>query len=204
MLRSCVWAVGVTLFLSASMGFAQMPGDPNATPRRAAPGAAVPLTAHPKPFTSFTAVGSGTADVDLSGPCATVSCPGTDSCQCLTISGAKIRPTGLGKSTLTASINLDANTNTPNGAGDGFCDLASGPGTITAANGDTISIDFTGSFCVGFTFLNFVVNGGYTIVGGTGRLASAAGTGNYAVTASEVSLPGEAAVTMNGTFRKKP
>jgi hypothetical protein len=204
MLKRSLSVAGIALFAFASVGFAQVPGNPNASLPPVAHSAAAPPTASSKPFTSFSAIGAGTASVDLLAPCAGVICSTGDTCQCLTISGATLKSKGLGNSTLVANLNLDATTNLPNGAADGFCDLASGPGTITAANGDQVTVDFTGSFCVGFNFVNFVINGGYTIVGGTGKLANAAGTGSYAFSASEITLPGEAAVVMNGSFRKKP
>ncbi|HUY18794.1 MAG TPA: hypothetical protein VMV15_06165 [Candidatus Binataceae bacterium] len=189
--------------LSASMAFAQVPGNPYGIPSATARNAVASHGNHSKPLSGFTAVGTGNSNFVMAlTPCQGLTCPGTDTCTCLTISGVNLKATGLGHSTLDASINVDTSTLTPNGAGDGFCDLASGPATVTAANGSTAALDLTGSFCVGNSFVNYVLNGGFTVVGGTGHLANAGGTGNYAISAPEAFGDSPAAVVMNGAMSK--
>jgi hypothetical protein len=203
MLRVTLPVTLTAVVLSASMAFAQVPGNPNGTPSAAAQSAVVSQGPHSKPLSSFTAVGTGNSNAVMAlTPCQGLTCPGTDVCTCLTISGVNLKATGLGHSTLDASINVDASTLIPNGAGDGFCDLASGPATVTAANGATAALDLTGSFCVGNSFVNYVLNGGFTIVGGTGKLTNAVGTGNYSITAPEAFGDSPAAVVMNGALSK--
>ena len=66
-----------------------------------------------------------------------------------------------------------------NGAG-GFCAQATGTGTITAANGDTLFQSESGVVCeVGATGANapHTFTGTYTNTGGTGRFAGATGGG---------------------------
>ena len=68
---------------------------------------------------------------------------------------------------------------TSNGHG-GFCAPASGPSTLTAAHGDTLTLSNSGTVCeVGHTGANVphTFNGTYTITGGTGRFAHASGSG---------------------------
>ena len=109
MLKRILSWVGIALFLSASMGFAQVPGNPDGTPHPDAQRAVAPQAARPKPFTSFTARGSGTsAAAETLTPCAGVACTAGDACACLTIRGVTRTTQGLGKSKLTARITLDA------------------------------------------------------------------------------------------------
>jgi hypothetical protein len=115
-----------------------------------------------------------------------------------------LKATGLGTSKLTANINVDTATKTPNGAGSGFCELATGPATITSG-ADTVKLDLTTQFCQGFGGINFDADGGWTVVGGTGKLASAAGTGvislsGAAGTPPQTGIP--VAGSMNGIFHK--
>ena len=192
---------GLLLFTSAA--FAQIGGDPNGVMPESS-GAPAAEAAAATPFASFTGIGTGTFDF-IDGPCSGVSCSGSDTCECFTIAGVKLKASALGASTFVAKINVDVTTLTHNGAGGGFCDLATGPATITAASGDTISLDLTTRFCVGFSSVNFEDEGGWTVVGGTGKLATGAGTGVVTLTGQELTLGVTGipvAVSMNGVFHK--
>ena len=190
------------LLLSTSAAFAQIGGNPNGT----MPSSSEPVTAEPaatKPFTSFTGIISGTYNF-TSGACTGVSCSSGHVCQCFSMTGVNLKATGLGTSKFTADINVDVSTFTPGGAGGSFCDLASGPATI-ASGADTVKLDLTTQFCVGFAAKNFEVEGGWTVVGGTGKLSSSAGTGVITLTGTEGSLPQTGlpvAGSMNGAFHK--
>jgi hypothetical protein len=205
MLRRVVGVfIGIAVvLLSTSAAFAQIGGDPNGV----MPSSSAPVTAEPaavKPFTSFTGIASGTFDFAV-GACPAVSCSSGHTCQCFSMSSINLKATGLGASKFTANINVDVTTFTRSGAGGSFCDLAAGPATITTANGDTVKLDLTTPFCVGFTFTKFEVEGGWTVVGGTGKLANAAGTGVITLTGMEGSLPQTmlpVAGSMNGVFHK--
>jgi hypothetical protein len=192
------------LLLFTSAAFGQIGGDPNGVMPQSSGTPAAAAAAAAKPFASFTGVGSGVYDF-VDGPCAGVTCSGSDSCECLSITGATLKASAVGASTFAAKINVDVTTLTHNGADGGFCDLATGPATITAANGDTVSLDLTTQFCVGFGFVKFEDAGGWTVVGGTGKLATAAGTGVITLTGAEGTIPASGvpvAVSMNGVFHK--
>jgi len=83
--------------------------------------------------------------------------------------------TGPYQSTLTVNW-ADAYSN-----GDGgFCAPASGSGSITAANGNTVELSSSGTVCeVGATGSNVphTFSGTYTITNGTGRFSGASGSG---------------------------
>ena len=199
--RVSIGFAGLLLFTPAA--FAQIGGDPNGVmPESSGTPAAAAATA--KPFASFTGVGSGTFDF-VDGPCSGVSCSSSHVCECFSMTGVALKASALGASTFAAKINVDITTLTPNGADGGFCDLATGPATITAAGGDTLSLDLTTQFCVGFGFVKFEDEGGWTVVGGTGKLAAAAGTGVITLTGTEGTIPAHGvpvAVSMNGAFHK--
>jgi hypothetical protein len=138
-----------------------------------------------------------------------MSCSSGKMCECLSMTDVKLKASGLGVSTFAAKINVEFSSLTPNGvscgANCGFCDLATGPATVTAANGDTVSLDLTTRFCVGFSGIKFEEEGGWTVVGGIGKLATAAGTGVITLTGAELTegvsgIP--VAVSMNGAFHK--
>jgi hypothetical protein len=105
-------------------------------------------------------------------------------CQ-FTLAGCTVQSTGtatsshLGTGPYTSTLTVFWAAATPNGAG-GFCAPASGPATLTAANGDTLTMQVTGTVCeVGATSANVphTFTGTYTITGGTGRFAGATGSG---------------------------
>ena len=201
-------SVGFAVLLLLTSGlFAQVADDTSgAMPE--SPGPASAEAAAAKPFASFTGIGTGTYD-DVGGPCPGVICSSGDTCECLSITGATLKASALGNATFAAKININLSSLTANGVSCGmfcgFCDLATGPATITAANGDTVTLDLTTDFCVGFHKVNFEEEGGWTVVGATGKLAAAAGTGVITLTGAELTegvtdIP--VAVSMNGVFHK--
>ncbi len=85
----------------------------------------------------------------------------------------------LGTGAYTSTLTIDWADATSNGAG-GFCAPASGTGTLTAANGDTLNQTESGTVCeVGATSLTapHTFTGTFTNAGGTGRFADAGGGG---------------------------
>jgi hypothetical protein len=76
--------------------------------------------------------------------------------------------THLGKSTETIAVTL-----TPDGPG---CQTNLGTGVLTAANGDQIFFDATGTSCFNPTTGLVDLSGTQTITGGTGRFEGASGT----------------------------
>ena len=69
-----------------------------------------------------------------------------------------------------------------NGAG-GVCDVVTGSGSVTAANGDTISFNTVGMLCNesdASSPLHY--NGTYRITAGSGRFAGVAGGGSLTIT----------------------
>ena len=69
-----------------------------------------------------------------------------------------------------------------NGAG-GVCDVVTGSGSVTAANGDTISFATVGMLCnESDAFSPFHYNGTYRITAGSGRFAGVSGGGSLTVT----------------------
>ena len=199
-------SVGFAVLLLLTSGlFAQVADDTSgAMPESPRPASAEAAAA--KPFASFTGVATGTYHFDFLA-CPGVSCSGSDTCECLSITGATLKASALGASTFAAHINVDFSTHTDDGVNvlnGGFCDLATGPATITAANGDTISLDLTTHYCVGSTAINFEVEGGWTVVGGMGKLSAAAGTGVITLTGLQGFIPqtDPVAVSMNGVFHK--
>ena len=69
-----------------------------------------------------------------------------------------------------------------NGAG-GVCDVVTGSGSVTAANGDTISFATVGMLCNEFDATSPLhYNGTYRITAGSGRFAGVAGGGSLTVT----------------------
>lgn len=131
------------------------------------------VLAHAHAARPFSSSGSGT-ETSLSA----------SGCQ-FTTSGCTVQSTGtansshLGSGSYVSTLTVNWAQATSNGAG-GFCAPADGPSTLTAANGDTLSLSNNGTVCeVGATGANvphtFV--GKVTITGGTGRFAHASGSG---------------------------
>ena len=120
----------------------------------------------------FAAAGSGTET------------PAVPDCQftpagCTVVSSGVAHSLHLGRGDYTSSLTIDWALATSNGAG-GYCAPASGFGTLTAANGDTLTQVESGTVCeVGATALNapHTFTGVFVNTGGTGRFANAIGEG---------------------------
>jgi hypothetical protein len=166
---------------------------------------AQPLIPGAAPLTKFS--GSGRLTESLAnGGCLnnpiTATCT---TCSALTLTGT-VNATGLGNSTLNICYTLDSSSSL------GLC-LANGLGigTLTAANGSGLNLTFSGSLCVNDenpatppVTLFLTSNLTYLVEGGTGKFATATGTGNMAVssifvnpTGSPISGTGEIAITGN-------
>lgn len=121
----------------------------------------------------FKSAGSGT-ETSLSSP----------GCQ-FTLQGCTVQSNGtatsshMGTGPYVSTLTVDWAAATSNRAG-GFCAPATGTGTITAANGDTLDQTEQGTVCeVGPTASNapHSFSGTYTNTGGTGRFSTASGGG---------------------------
>lgn len=114
--------------------------------------------------------------------------PGTPGCQftaagCTTTSAGTLQGSHIGRSTFTSTSTILWASATSNGQG-GFCAPASSSTLITAANGDQISLQGSGTVCeVGKTGVNVphTFDGTFAVTGGTGRFANASGKGTFAV-----------------------
>jgi hypothetical protein len=149
--------------------------------------------------------GNGTATDDKSGVgCQdpnnpNLVCPVGDYCSCITGSGA-FKGIATVPGTISTEISLDFSNNvqlygTPNGSG-GYCFGATGIGTATAANGDSMNFRLQGSVCDAIplgTAPNQIYGasftGNYSITGGTGRYTGQAGTGSFTENDSDVNSP---------------
>lgn len=131
--------------------------------------------AHAGSTRPFRSAGSGT-EQSLSAPgCQNV---GTHDCTVQTTGTAT--STHLGTGPYVSTLTVHWGQAYSNGAG-GYCAPADGPSTLTAANGDTLSLWNAGTVCeVGATGLyipHTFSNATYKITGGTGRFAGASGSG---------------------------
>jgi len=121
----------------------------------------------------FKSAGSGT-ETSLSAPGCQFTPPG-----CTVQSNGTATSSHLGSGPYSSTLTVDWALATSNGAG-GYCAPASGFGTITAANGDTLDQTDSGTVCeVGQTGANVphTFTGTFTNTGGTGRFATASGGG---------------------------
>ncbi len=137
---------------------------------------------------------SGVGCQDPNNP--NLNCPAGDYCACLTGTGAFKGISAL-PGTITTEISIDFSNDlnlygTPNGTG-GYCFGASGVGTATDQNSNTITFNLQGSLCdlvPAGTAPNLVYGsaftGSYSITGGTGRFTDQAGTGSFTETDSDV------------------
>jgi hypothetical protein len=105
-------------------------------------------------------------------------------CQ-FTIAGCTVQTNGtatsshLGRGPYRTTLTVLWSEATPNGQG-GFCAPAAGSSEFTAANGDQLDLQNTGTVCeIGPTGNNVPhsYKGTYTITGGTGGFTSASGSG---------------------------
>jgi hypothetical protein len=137
------------------------------------------------------------------GTCAALTCNVPDSCNCWQGS-IPVTPTGLGPSTLALTLNNDLNSLGNNGS-NGVCRLMSGIGLITTKNGDKVNLSVTGSVCIeSLTTVPLGFDGNFSVTGGTGKLASARGTGAldfafYSAIFGTTSID----LVANGAFAKK-
>jgi len=122
----------------------------------------------------FTSTGSGTESALSSS-----GCQNTSPYDCTVGSTGTAISSHLGTGPYTSKLTVHWGSATSNGAG-GYCAPADDTGTLTAANGDTLTQVNSGTVCeVGATGLNVphTFTGNFYDTGGTGRFASAAGEG---------------------------
>jgi hypothetical protein len=127
---------------------------------------------------SFIAAGSGTEMSQSPAGCQTT---GTRDCT-LQMTGM-FNGFPLIKGTYTTTLTVHWGSSTPNGNG-GSCAPADGPTTLTALDGDQVTLQNTGTFCeIGPTgpSVPHRYTGTFTITGGTGQFANAAGTGTVII-----------------------
>jgi hypothetical protein len=116
------------------------------------------------------------------------TCEGTFGPNCTSTSTGSVLGTHIGSGTymlsLTAgSFNTPMTTTTANNFSGGQCLPANGTGTVTSANGDTISFNTVGWLCEeGAPGSDYHYNATYRITAGSGRFSNAAGGGNVAAT----------------------
>ena len=90
-------------------------------------------------------------------------------------------PQHVGNATYSLSLSMPGTVGT-NGVG-GACEFITGIGSVTAADGSTISFATVGTLCnESDAFSAFHYNGTYRITAGSGRFAGVAGGGSLTVT----------------------
>jgi len=109
---------------------------------------------------------------------------------CVTIAGSG-RATLLGKISEAATVVVDLSSNPAPG-----CSAEVRTTTITAANGDQITMQATGQVCFGPT--TGTASDAYVVTGGTGRYSGASGSGTDTASIDRVS--GNAVSTFTGTL----
>ncbi len=154
------------------------------------------------PLQDFQANGLGT------GFTSTSPCTGSGVCNA-TFSG-QLWGDHIGTGSVSATIYINETaavqngTNGPGSAGANTCSPASGSGTITAADGDTINSAFAGWFCdvPSSTTVPGTFTGSYFFEGGTGRFAKAMGAGNVVASENGASSPSSLQVlfTLSGNI----
>lgn len=123
---------------------------------------------------TFLAAGAG-SETNLSA----ADCQTTGTRDCILQMTGTLTGFPVIRGTYTTMLTVHWGSSTPNGSG-GFCAPADGPTTLTALDGDQLMLQNTGTFCeIGPTgpTVPHRYTGTYTITGGTGRFASATGTG---------------------------
>jgi hypothetical protein len=186
-------SVAIAIVLVPSGGHAQQLGDPNA-----AIGAqiSVPQAASAKPYAPVNTTAQGSC-TGVASACVDRACFGSDSCQCVSFTGFSVKLPQVGAVSLNAELNLDLNL------ANGLCDVAYGIGTGSTKSGDTVNFLFNGQFCFGSSVAD-TFSGPWLASGGTGKLASANGTGLYSETVSTSLSTQPCVFTMDGAFRKTP
>ena len=208
------WTTGlVSVALAASFlspGVARAGGDPLGflahPPAAASAAVSQPQVVTPQ-LAKFQASGRVTIAFSV-GPCASgpeQSC--SSGCEQLQVTGPVTLSPG-GKGNVSACITVDeSNVTNPLCFGD-----EQGNGTITLQNGDTITFAMGGHFCLADltpvaspTSEIVMSTGGYAINGGTGKQASAVGTGQYSVplTATISSTTSTSPFTLVGNYAKQ-
>jgi len=131
--------------------------------------------AHPGPSgVPFKSAGTGT-ETSLS----VSDCQNIGTHDCTVESTGTAISSHMGTGPYVSDLTVHWATAYTNGAG-GYCARADGTGTITAANGDTLTQSDSGTVCeVGATgtHVPHTFNGTFTNTGGTGRFATASGSG---------------------------
>jgi hypothetical protein len=163
------------------------------------------------PVTKFSATGR-ISEILSPGGCANnpfitgALCSPSTNCDNITMTG-QVSTTSLGKATLDACYIVVLSSSL------GECLNGLGKGTLTAANGNLINIAFGGDLCLADELLgppvsiDFNLNLGYAVEGGTGSFLTETGNGN--LTASDIIVnpsgsifPGTGEFTMTGTLSK--
>jgi hypothetical protein len=144
-------------------------------------------------FNKFSAVGNLTATLSDK------ECPGlsflhpycsSHTCSQLNISGTTTATAPSAKPKLTACITIAETAFDPAGV----CDVAAGSGTLEAASGALVNLNLSGTYCESVVhlaapvFVDLVLNGTWTAVGGTGPYSTATGSGNYGISFEVTSL----------------
>jgi hypothetical protein len=168
------------------------------------------------PLGKFAASGRVTESLDTGACAGSVAASGSlcttaGNCAQLQFSGP-VNATGLGNSTLTACMTFDNTAVSPtfDSCFDGL-----GTGTITGANGKSITLAMGGLLCDADQFplptptsLMFVLTSTYAIEGGSGAFANAVGSGNVSLSALIVNptatpIPASGQINITGTLAKQ-
>jgi hypothetical protein len=210
-------ATAAIVIATPSRGHADLVEELNKMGAAAGAGAASAQPS-PAPAVSATPLGKFTATGRITESIAVGACPGsieatacgTTSCDALSITGP-VSATSLGKSTLTACLTVTNLTASIFAS----CLNGFGTGTITANNGNSITLAIGGLFCLGDAFpvptpttAIFVGSDSYAVEGGTGPFTTAVGSGTVAFSdvvtnLTGVPIAGTGQITIAGTFAKK-
>ena len=146
---------------------------------------------------SLQGVGTGT----LSGPattCGTLTCAGSDVCECLTGSETLVGNQGFAKGSLTFTLIVDETSTTLPVSTFGLCFSGTGTGTIASSNGkNTVDVDISGFTCP--TAGIDLFNGTYVVAGGSGKFSTADGVG--AINGSQDGPAGASQATIAGSIQ---
>jgi hypothetical protein len=109
---------------------------------------------------------------------------------------------GVGAVGMNAEVNIDETTGSTS-IGNVVCLLIYGAGTGTVGSGDKLNVFYSGQLC-GTGTATIRTSGTWQVVGGSGALTSANGTGFFALSHSNAFGSNPCVDTMDGTFRKTP